>query len=80
MPLTVTTLVNGVQRQHGSTADLTFNFASLMSYVSQYMTLEAGDMIATGTPAGVGPLAPGDEVVVELNCGPRLTNRAVAAK
>jgi 2-keto-4-pentenoate hydratase/2-oxohepta-3-ene-1,7-dioic acid hydratase in catechol pathway len=80
VPLTVTTKVNGEQRQHGSTADLTFNFASLISYCSQYMTLEAGDIIATGTPAGVGPLAPGDEVAIELNCGPRLVNKAVAAK
>jgi len=71
VPLTVTTRVNGEQRQHGSSADLTFNFASLISYCSQYMTLEAGDIIATGTPAGVGPLQPGDEVAIELNCGPR---------
>lgn len=80
VPLTVKTLVNGEQRQLGNTADLTFNFASLISYCSQYMTLEAGDIIATGTPAGVGPLSPGDEVVIELNCGPRLTSKAVAAK
>jgi 2-keto-4-pentenoate hydratase/2-oxohepta-3-ene-1,7-dioic acid hydratase in catechol pathway len=44
------------------------------------MTLEAGDIIATGTPAGVGPLKPGDEVAIELNCGPRLVNRAVAGE
>ena len=83
VPLTVTTRVNGEQRQHGSSDELTFNFASLISYVSQYMTLEPGDLIATGTPAGVGPLAEGDEVAVELNCGPRLVNtvqRASAAQ
>jgi 2-keto-4-pentenoate hydratase/2-oxohepta-3-ene-1,7-dioic acid hydratase in catechol pathway len=78
VPLTVVTRVNGEVRQQGSVRDLTFNFANLISYISQYMTLEAGDVIATGTPAGVGPLAPGDEVAVELNCGPRLMNHVVA--
>lgn len=53
---------------------LQFNFASLISYCSQYMTLDPQDLVVTGTPAGVGRLAPGDEVVVELNCGPRLVN------
>lgn len=80
VPLTVTTRVNGEVRQQGSVRDLTFNFASLISYISQYMTLEAGDVIATGTPAGVGPLAVGDEVAVELNCGPRLVNTVVAGE
>jgi len=74
VPLAVTTRVNGEQRQHGTAAEMTFNFASLISYASQYFTLEAGDIIATGTPAGIGELNPGDEVVVELNCGPRLVN------
>ena len=78
VPLAVTTLVNGEQRQHGDISALTFNFASLISYASQYMTLEAGDLIATGTPAGVGQLREGDEVAVELNCGPRLVNRVIA--
>jgi len=73
-PLSVTTRLNGVEVQHGSIAELTFNFAFLISYASRYMTLEAGDLIATGTPAGVGPLKPGDEVSVELNCGVCLVN------
>jgi 2-keto-4-pentenoate hydratase/2-oxohepta-3-ene-1,7-dioic acid hydratase in catechol pathway len=77
VPLAVTTRVNGEQRQHGLVRDMTFNFASIISYISQYMTLEAGDLIATGTPEGVGPLRPGDEVAVELNCGPRLVNPVV---
>lgn len=80
VPLTVTTKVNGEVRQQGSVRDLTFNFASLVSYCSQYMTLEAGDVIATGTPAGVGPLAAGDEVAVELNCGPRLVSKVESAE
>ena len=78
VPLTVTTRLNGEVKQQGSVRDLTFNFASLISYISQYMTLEAGDVIATGTPAGVGPLQSGDEVAVELNCGPRLVNTVLA--
>jgi len=77
-PLTVTTYLNGKQVQHGSTVDLTFGLGFLISYISGYMTLEAGDIIATGTPAGVGPLAPGDEVAIELNCGPRLVNKVAA--
>ena len=78
VPLTVTTRLNGEVVQQGGIDQLTFNFAALISYVSQYMTLEAGDLIATGTPAGVGPVQPGDAVTVELNCGPRLVNPVVA--
>lgn len=72
--LTVTTKLNGEQVQHGSTRQLTFGLAWLISYISSVMTLEAGDIIATGTPAGVGPLQDGDEVSVLLNCGPELVN------
>jgi 2-keto-4-pentenoate hydratase/2-oxohepta-3-ene-1,7-dioic acid hydratase in catechol pathway len=64
--------VNGEHRQQGSTADMIFDVAAIVSYVSQFMTLLPGDVISTGTPAGVGMgmkpepryLAPGD--VVEL--------------
>jgi 2-keto-4-pentenoate hydratase/2-oxohepta-3-ene-1,7-dioic acid hydratase in catechol pathway len=45
---------------------LAFKIPFLISYLSHIMTLEAGDIIATGTPAGIGPLAHGDEVEVEL--------------
>src|SRR6266513_1562361 len=58
--------VNGKERQHGRAADMVFSIATLVSVVSHVMTLEAGDLIATGTPAGVGPLAPGDVVEVEI--------------
>ena len=75
LPLTVTTYVNGEQRQHGSIGELAFGFAYLIEYVSSFFTLEAGDLIVTGTPAGVGPLKSGDEVVVELSSGPRLVNK-----
>jgi 2-keto-4-pentenoate hydratase/2-oxohepta-3-ene-1,7-dioic acid hydratase in catechol pathway len=58
--------VNGTERQHGRARDMVFSIATLASYISQVMTLEPGDLIATGTPAGVGPLAPGDVVEVEI--------------
>jgi 2-keto-4-pentenoate hydratase/2-oxohepta-3-ene-1,7-dioic acid hydratase in catechol pathway len=58
--------VNGVVRQHGRAADMTFGIPDLIAYISRIMTLEPGDIIATGTPEGVGPLAVGDEVEVEV--------------
>src|SRR3989454_8347216 len=58
--------VNGKQRQHGRAPDMVFSMLALVSVVSHVMTLEPGDLIATGTPAGVGPLAPGDVVEVEI--------------
>ena len=58
--------VNGVERQRGSARDMVFGIAALVAFVSQAMTLEPGDLIATGTPAGVGPLVAGDVVEVEI--------------
>lgn len=58
--------VNGVERQRGRTSDMIFSIPDLLSYISGVMTLEPGDLIATGTPAGVGALAPGDVVEVEI--------------
>lgn len=58
--------VNGEVRQHGSATDMVFGVPTLIAYASRIMTLEPGDLIATGTPEGVGPLAPGDVVEVEL--------------
>jgi 2-keto-4-pentenoate hydratase/2-oxohepta-3-ene-1,7-dioic acid hydratase in catechol pathway len=58
--------VNGAERQHGRAADMVFSILALVSVVSHVMTLEPGDLIATGTPAGVGPLAAGDVVEVEI--------------
>jgi 5-oxopent-3-ene-1,2,5-tricarboxylate decarboxylase / 2-hydroxyhepta-2,4-diene-1,7-dioate isomerase len=52
--------VNGELRQQGSTADLIFNLSFLIHYISQYITLQPGTIIATGTPAGIAPVAPGD--------------------
>jgi 2-keto-4-pentenoate hydratase/2-oxohepta-3-ene-1,7-dioic acid hydratase in catechol pathway len=58
--------VNGVERQHGRSRDMVFSILHLVAYISQVMTLEPGDLIATGTPSGVGPLQPGDLVEVEI--------------
>jgi len=71
--------VNGTERQHGHARDMVFGITSLVSYVSQVMTLEPGDLIATGTPAGVGRLQPGDIVEVEIPEVGVLKNRVVAA-
>lgn len=64
--LRVRTLVNGQQRQDGHTSDLIFSVFNLVSFISQVMTLNAGDVIATGTPAGIGPLQAGDVATIEV--------------
>lgn len=64
--LEVTCRVNGETRQHGHARDMAFGVPFLLHYISGIFTLEPGDLIATGTPEGVGPLEPGDEVVVEI--------------
>jgi 2-keto-4-pentenoate hydratase/2-oxohepta-3-ene-1,7-dioic acid hydratase in catechol pathway len=73
--LRVETFVNGERRQTAPVTDMIFPPASLIAYVSRIMTLEPGDLIATGTPEGVGPLSPGDEVVVSIEGIGRLSNR-----
>lgn len=64
--LSVIARVNGEIRQNGNTRDMTFNIATLVSHLSQAMTLEPGDIIATGTPEGVGPLCDGDILEIEI--------------
>ncbi|MEW6545815.1 MAG: fumarylacetoacetate hydrolase family protein [Bacillota bacterium] len=64
--LQVVCRVNGKVRQQGNTRDLIFPVAELVSFVSGIMTLEPGDVLLTGTPAGIGPLEPGDLVEVEI--------------
>jgi len=64
--LEVVTRVNGEKRQHGKAADMAFSIPFLVSYISGVMTLEPGDLIATGTPAGVGKLEEDDIVEVEV--------------
>jgi 2-keto-4-pentenoate hydratase/2-oxohepta-3-ene-1,7-dioic acid hydratase in catechol pathway len=58
---------NGEVRQSASTADMVFDVARLVSFVSSFTTLAAGDLIATGTPEGVGPLAHGDRIEIEIS-------------
>lgn len=63
----VRTLVDGEVKQDGSVRDMLFTVNDIISYISEFMTLEPGDLIATGTPPGVGPLEPGSRVQVEIN-------------
>jgi 2-keto-4-pentenoate hydratase/2-oxohepta-3-ene-1,7-dioic acid hydratase in catechol pathway len=64
--LTVVTRVNGRERQRGSASAMAFDIPTLLSFISEVMTLEPGDLVLTGTPAGVGKLEAGDEVEVEV--------------
>jgi 2-keto-4-pentenoate hydratase/2-oxohepta-3-ene-1,7-dioic acid hydratase in catechol pathway len=72
--LTVVARVNGVERQRGESSEMVFSIPSLLAYISRIMTLEPGDLVATGTPSGVGPLVPGDVVEVEIPGVSRVTN------
>jgi 2-keto-4-pentenoate hydratase/2-oxohepta-3-ene-1,7-dioic acid hydratase in catechol pathway len=76
--LRVRTLVNGEVRQDGSAADMVFDIAALVAYISGVMTLEAGDLVLTGTPEGVGILSPGDVVVVEIIGVSRVSNPVIS--
>ncbi len=76
--LRVRTLVNGEQRQAGDVSQMIFAIPFVIRYISQFMTLEPGDLIATGTPAGVGPLQPGDVVEVAVEGIGSLRNQVQA--
>jgi len=73
----VQTHVNGELRQNGTTADFLFPLDMLVRYIAQVMTLEPGDLIATGTPQGVGPVKAGDVVEVSVEGVGTLRNRFV---
>ena len=77
--LEVVTRVNGAVRQHGRSREMAFKVPMLLSYISRIMTLEPGDVVATGTPSGVGRLEPGDEVEVEVTGLSAVRNRCVPA-
>jgi 2-keto-4-pentenoate hydratase/2-oxohepta-3-ene-1,7-dioic acid hydratase in catechol pathway len=64
--LGVTTRVNGEVRQRAQASEMVFDIPAVLSYISGVMTLEPGDLVLTGTPEGVGTLAPGDVVEVEI--------------
>lgn len=70
----VTCRVNGQMRQMASTRDMVFNVGTLIAYISSVMTLEPGDLVLTGTPAGVGELKNGDVVDVEIEGLGKLSN------
>jgi 2-keto-4-pentenoate hydratase/2-oxohepta-3-ene-1,7-dioic acid hydratase in catechol pathway len=76
--LAVMTTVNGEMRQAGRTSQLLHPVAELVAFITQAMTLLPGDVILTGTPAGVGPVLPGDEMSVTIENIGTLTNRVVA--
>ena len=64
--LLIQSYLNGERRQSSRTSQLIFNVQELVSFISGIMTLEPGDLIITGTPAGIGPMKPGDEIEVRI--------------
>lgn len=76
----ITCHVNGEMRQMASTRDMVFNVRQLIAFSSSIMTLEPGDILLTGTPAGVGPLIPGDVVEVTIEGIGKLSNPVKAEK
>ena len=76
--LGIETRVNGERRQHSSTRELIFPLRRLVEFVTAVMTLLPGDVLSTGTPPGVGPLAPGDRVVIAIEGVGELENDVVA--
>jgi 2-keto-4-pentenoate hydratase/2-oxohepta-3-ene-1,7-dioic acid hydratase in catechol pathway len=75
--LRVRTLVDGVVKQDASVLEMMFGVGAIIQFVSAFMTLEPGDLIATGTPSGVGPLQPGSTVRIEINSIGVLENTVV---
>jgi 2-keto-4-pentenoate hydratase/2-oxohepta-3-ene-1,7-dioic acid hydratase in catechol pathway len=76
--LSVESYLNGAVKQKNNTANLIFPVSVLVSFVSQVMTLLPGDVIATGTPSGVGPMQPGDVIEVRIEGIGSLQNRVAA--
>ena len=78
--LMVEAYLNGERRQHGNTRNMIFGVAAQVSFISRIMTLWPGDVIATGTPVGIGPMAPGDVVEIRVEGIGRLRNRVVTER
>jgi 2-keto-4-pentenoate hydratase/2-oxohepta-3-ene-1,7-dioic acid hydratase in catechol pathway len=74
----ITCSVDGQMRQMASTRDMVFNISHLIAFISSVMTLQPGDLILTGTPAGVGPLLDGEEVQVDIEGIGSLSNKVRA--
>ena len=75
--LRVQTFLNGEVKQDGRTSDLIFDVPTLIAHVTSVMTLLPGDVILTGTPEGVGPMNPGDEIEISIQGIGNLTNKVV---
>ena len=78
--LTVEAYLNGERRQHSNTRNMIFGVAAQVAFISRIMTLLPGDVIATGTPSGIGPMAPGDVVEIRVEGIGALRNRLVAER
>ena len=78
--LDVSSYLNGERRQHSNTKNLIFGPRQLVSFISQVMTLLPGDVIATGTPSGIGPMDVGDKIDVVIEGIGTLSNNLVAEK
>jgi 2-keto-4-pentenoate hydratase/2-oxohepta-3-ene-1,7-dioic acid hydratase in catechol pathway len=75
--LTVTTRIDGEQRQRGHVREMAWGLVELVRYISHFITLEPGDVVLTGTPEGVGPLAAGQRLEVEISGGDELADPLV---
>ncbi len=78
--LKIKAIVNGEVKQNSSTANMIFSPPYLFEFINNIMTLYPGDIIATGTPPGIGPLRPGDEVSIEIESIGKLTNKVAASE
>ena len=70
--------LNGERRQHANTRNMIFGVAAQVAFISRIMTLLPGDVIATGTPSGIGPMSPGDVVEIRVEGVGTLRNRVVS--
>lgn len=75
--LQVTTTLNGEPKQDGRTSQFIFDIPEVLAYITSFTTLLPGDVVLTGTPAGVGPMLPGDEVAVSVEGLGTLTNKVI---
>jgi 2-keto-4-pentenoate hydratase/2-oxohepta-3-ene-1,7-dioic acid hydratase in catechol pathway len=75
--LRVSTTVNGEPKQDGRTSQFIFDIPEVLAYITSFTTLLPGDVVLTGTPAGVGPMLPGDEVAVSIEGLGTLTNKVI---
>jgi 2-keto-4-pentenoate hydratase/2-oxohepta-3-ene-1,7-dioic acid hydratase in catechol pathway len=78
--LAVEAYLNGERRQHGNTRNMIFGVAAQVAFISRIMTLLPGDVIATGTPSGIGPMVPGDVVEIRVEGVGTLRNRLVTER